>query len=659
MRSTQALFCLGVTVALAAGVGLAPGCAKSLHETPDLDAGADGGTVADGGSHDDGHTPPPAGDAAVCMPPAPPVLGVSVFADTCSGGAPTVDWSPMRRVSRLEYDNMVRDLVGDTTQPASNFVEESPMATGVNLQTNTYGGVSELITQQYLLTAETLAATAVLDVAAGDSGPAVDNLTAVYTLNHITPCTTQDDACAQQFITAFASRAFRGPIDATESTGLFSLYSSIANAPNNLGFRTGIRAVITSVLSSPHFLYVIELGDGSKQAAGAPLPLSQYEIAARLAFFLWRSLPDVGTGSLTAAAAAGMLSTPAQIQAQTQRMLADPKARDAINDFTTQWVELQAAPAGKDTIFTNWSKSPAPGLGPEMKDETLTNVAQLVLVSNGTLTDLLTSPMSYVNADLATFYGATLGSGPAVTVADSALTGSQTQFVQTTLPNRAGILTNGSTLAIQSHSLLPSSVLRGKLVREDLLCDPISPPPPGVPAVSSTVPDGGTTRQIFQAHAEIGGTTGKGVFCYGCHEYMDWIGFGLGHYDATGAYQATDENGSPSGPVLDVTGQFFPVEPGELNQTFDGATDPSTGLVAVLAGSTQAKECFALQEFRYALGRIESKSDACSIQQFYSAFTGSSLNIQKLLLAIVATDAFRYRSAEPAGDACASGSSCK
>jgi hypothetical protein len=108
-----------------------------------------------------------------------------------------------------------------------------------------------------------------------------------------------------------------------------------------------------------------------------------------------------------------------------------------------------------------------------------------------------------------------------------------------------------------------------------------------------------------------------------------------------------------------VTGQFFPANPGELDRTFDGATDPTTGLVAVLAGSTQAKECFALQEFRYALGRIESTSDACSVQQFYKAFTGSNLNIQKLLLAIVATDAFRYRSADPAGDACGSGSSCK
>jgi hypothetical protein len=641
MRFVAPLVFLCTGVIVAAGVGLAPGCAKGGADKPSLD----GGEGTDGGG--------------ACVPAPPPVLGVAAFADGCEAGAPAVDWSPMRRVSRLEYDNMVRDLVGDTTQPASTFVPESPMATGINLQTNTYGGASELIAQQYLLAAEGLAKTA---AGAGADGGA-SNLGKVYALNGITPCATQDAACAQQFISVFANRAFRGHLDATGSAALLAIYTAIAEgtAPNNFGFAVGIQAVITAVLSSPYFLYVVELGDGPAAADGA-VPLSQFEIAARLAFFLWRTVPDVGAGSLMAAAAAGTLSTAAQIQAQASRMLADPKAFDAVNDFTTQWLEIQAPPPGKDTVFTAWTNSPAPGLGVEMKDETLTNVSQLVLVHNGGLAELLTSPASYVNADLARFYGATLGSGAAVTVADPALTGAgQTQFVETTLPNRMGLLTNGSTLAIQSHALLPSSVLRGKLIREDVLCDPIQPPPPNVPAVGSSVADGGTTRALFQAHAEIGGTTGAGVFCYGCHQYLDWLGFGMGHYDATGAYQAADQNGAPTGPVLDATGQIFPVHAGELAATFDGATDPTTGMVAELARSAQVQECFALQEFRYSLGRIETQSDSCALQQFYGAFTGSGLNVQKLILAIVGTDAFRYRSADVAGAACnpaTAGSSC-
>ena len=595
---------------------------------------------------DGGCTPP--------APPTPPVLGVSVFGDKCSSGAPAVAWSPLRRISRLEYDNMVHDLVGDSTQPATNFVDESPMATGVNLQTNTYGGVSALIAEQYLLAAEALGEAAVVTAAAGDAGGGgASQLSTVYSLNGIPACATQDATCAEAFIATFANRAFRGHLDATESTALLGIYNNIAGAPNNLGFTIGIQAVITAVLSSPWFLYVMELGDGT-EPTGSAMALSQYEIAARLAFFLWRTVPDVGPGSLMEAAASSALSTPAQIQAQAVRMLADPRASNAINDFATQWLEILAPPSGKDAIFTAWNNSPVPGLGPEMKDETLTNYSQVVL-GNGSLTTLLTSPSSYINTDLAAFYKVSLGSTPAVTVADPTLTGSQTQFVQTALPNRAGILTNASILAIQSHALLPSSVLRGKMIREDVLCDPIQPPPPNVPALGTSVPDGGTTRQLFQAHAQIDGTTGTGVFCYGCHKYMDFIAFGLGHFDATGAYQASDQNGAASGPALDVTGQIFPAESGELNTPINGATD----LATKLASSTQVKECFALQAFRYSLGRLESADDACSIDQFYDAFTGSGLNIQKLLVAIVGTTAFRYRSA--IGSACQdvdAGSAC-
>jgi uncharacterized protein DUF1592/uncharacterized protein DUF1588/uncharacterized protein DUF1595/uncharacterized protein DUF1585/uncharacterized protein DUF1587 len=661
MRSSVSLLLLG-TLAFAAAAALAAACAQSGRMFGGTSSsGASAGTTS-GTTTSDGGVSALAMDAGACAPTAPPVLGVSAFNGTCGSAGPTVDFSLMRRISRIEYNNMVRDLLGDTTQPATNFVLESPMTTGVNLQTNTYAPVSELIAQQYLSAAETLAETAVASSPGDDGGASgPSNLTNVYNLNGIAACPAQNDACAQQFISAFANRAFRGHLDSDESTALFNIYSNIADAPNNLGFVTGIQAVITAVLSSPYFLYVIELGDGSTPT-GSAMPLSQNEIAARLSFFLWRTLPDA---TLMSAAASGALSTPAQIQAQAQRMLADPKALDAINDFTTQWLEIASPPSGKDVIFTNWAKYPT--IGQEMQDETRTNVSQLILTENGNLTELLTSPASYVNADLAAFYGpVSLGSGPAVTVTDSALTLSgQNQYYETTLPNREGILTNGSILAGNSHSLLPSVVLRGKMIREDILCEPVGDPPPNVPALPATVPDGGTTRQLFQAHTDIGGANGA---CYGCHHYMDFIGFGLGNYDATGAYQALDENGATTGPALDVTGQIYPcdtpttgcppAQPNELNATFNGATG-SGGLIETLAGSTQVNECFALQAFRYSLGRLETADDACSMQEFYSAFTGSSLNIQKLLLAIVGSDAFSYRSVIGAAcEAADAGSSC-
>jgi hypothetical protein len=592
---------IGVAVAaLGTLAWLVPACATAAHRALVL-------------GEDDAATP--VGDAGVMAPAA---LGVSVFGITCDGGAPTAAWSPVRRVSRVEYDNMVRDLLGDTTQPASGFAPESPMVLGVNLDTNTYTGVSTLIAQQYLQAAEALAEAVVSDSTR---------------LSAILPCKTQDDACAQQFIAAFANRAFRGQLDADASAALLALYTTVKT---QYDFATGIQAVLAAVLESPRFLYVIEFGDG--QPAANTLALSSYEVAGRLSLFLWRSVPDQ---TLMDAAGAGQLATADQVRTQAARMLADPKARDAIDDFATQWLELEStATKGKDTQFTAWNGNSK--IGQELKDETLTNVDQLVLTANGDLTTLLTSSSSYVNGDLAAFYGVSMGSGAAVSVADPALSGSATEFTSTTLPYRAGVLTNGSVLATQAHTTLPSSVLRGKLVREDILCDTLHPPPPGVPPPPTSVPEGGTTRSEFLAHATTPG-------CVNCHTFMDPIGVGFGHFDATGAYQATDANGYDGGfPAIDATGQVNAMNPGELKTSFDGATD----LATKLAASTQARQCFTLQEFRYALSRIEGHDDACSLGSIYRDFSSSSLNIQKLMISITASDAFRNRSAITAGSAC-------
>jgi hypothetical protein len=130
---------------------------------------------------------------------------------------------------------------------------------------------------------------------------------------------------------------------------------------------------------------------------------------------------------------------------------------------------------------------------------------------------------------------------------------------------------------------------------------------------------------------------------------MDPIGFGFGNFDATGAYQATDANGLPGVfPAIDASGQVNPMAAGQLSTTFTDAVD----LVTQLSTAEQTRECFALQEFRYALSRMETANDACSAQEVFAAFSGSAYNVQTLLLAVVASDAFRYRSIEAAGSAC-------
>src|SRR5208283_1861412 len=139
-----------------------------------------------------------------------------------------------------------------------------------------------------------------------------------------------------QFIATWASTALRGPLDTSESASLFQLYSDVKT---QFDFATGIQAVIAAVLESPRFLYVTELGSGS--ATGGAVALSSYEVAARLALFLWRSVPDA---TLMQAASTGELSTAAQVQTQATRMLTDPKAQGALDDFTTQWMQLQGTP---------------------------------------------------------------------------------------------------------------------------------------------------------------------------------------------------------------------------------------------------------------------------------------------------------------------------
>jgi hypothetical protein len=605
---------MGMPRTLATTVAAAACLAACAPARAQLDGPDDGGAGADAEA---GATAP--------VTKAPGAIGVSIFSAACTPGSPSVDWSPLRRISRVEYDNMVRDLLGDTTAPATGFPPESPLTEGVNFQANTYEGVSALIVQDYAQAAESLAEAAV---------------SSASTLAKILPCQTQDDACALQFIDTWANLAFRGQLDATVEASLHQLY---ADAAAQFDFTTGIQTVITAVLESPRFLYVLEFGSAGD--GGGAVPLAPYEVAARLALFLWRSVPDA---TLMQAAQSGQLATAAEVEAQATRMLADPKASGALDDFTTQWMQLQATPTlGKDTQYAAWTAK----VGADMVDETLTNVTQEV-ADGGTLMDLLTSPSSYINGELAQFYGSgpgntsiSLGQGPGVTVNDPSI--SDTHFVKTTLPNRAGILTNGSVLATQAHTTLPSSVLRGKLVREQVLCDPIPPPPPGIPAPATSVADGGTTRSVLEAHFNK-------QPCLECHQYMDPIGLGFGFFDATGAYQPNDANGlgmhAPPGgfPAIDATGQIVAMTYGELSASFDGAID----LVTQLAAATQTKQCFALQELRYALSRIESAADACSAEGIYQAFTRGGLGIEPLLVAVTGSDAFRYRSAGAAGEAC-------
>jgi hypothetical protein len=594
-----------VLVALASYAAL--GCAgRAGAGSPGTSGTSGGGTTGSAGSS--GGTTGSAGTGGGVTPPK--VGGLGVFTAECASSPITVGSSPVRRISRVEYNHMVRDLGLDpgNTQPANQFVAEEKIDTGKagNFNTNSYARISgTLINQQYLQAAEGLASAAV----ASNLG------------NLVSACSTRDATCAQTFIASFAGRAFRGQLDADESAALLALYNAVSA---KFDFATGIQAVIVSVLTSPRFLFVLEFGQPDATGTAKAVPLTPTELATRLALYLWRSLPDQ---TLLDAASGGHLATASDVSTQATRMLADAKAKDALADFANQWLDIENMDAvTKDTQFTKWT----PSVAQDLHTETLTTFAAAVL-GDGNYSSLLTSTSSYINGNLASFYGV---SGSPTFAAPTA--------VSTSTNPRVGILTHGSVLAAHAHTSLPSPTKRGRLIRQQILCEEVGDPPPSVNGAPIPPPpasiSSGTTRDAYIQHVAANSQ------CNGCHQYMDWLGFGFDGYDATGA-AITKENGTN----VDSSGKFIPF-PGsaDLSGTFTGTSD----MIAQLAASAQVDQCFALEEIRYALLRAESTDDACSAQQIYQAFAASNFDLKALIGAVVSSNSFMYRTPVAAGGAC-------
>ena len=496
--------------------------------------------------------------------------------------------APIRRMNRFEYDNTVRDLLGDTTHPAADFGAEEEALGFNNNAANLV--TSSALAEKYLLAAEGIAERA------------------TQTMSSLLPCdpvAMGEDACAQEFIASFAKRAFRRPVPKEESDMLFGVYQA---GRADADFRTGIEMVIEVALQSPAFLYRVELG--VTPAVGAQVVrLDAWETATRLSYFLWGSMPDP---DLFAAAEAGELTTKEQIAAQARRMLDEPHARDATGDFHQQWLHYdRIASVGKDAaLFPGWS----PAVGQLMRAETSAFIDHVVFEDEGSLQALLTAPYSFMNKDLAAFYGI-------VGVAGSAF-----ERVELDPTQRAGILTTGTLLTINAHSNQTSPVHRGKLVRERFFCATMPPPPNDVKIVVPEPTAGSTARERFAEHS-------SNIACAGCHELMDGIGFGFENYDAVGRYR-TEEDGQ----TIDATGS---IAKSDVDGDFDGAVAMSKKLAA----SHQVERCYATQWFRYAYGRGEGADDKCTLTALGDQFAATGGDIKELIVALTQTDAFLYRKA--------------
>ncbi len=343
--------------------------------------------------------------------------------------------TPIRRMTRFEYNNTVRDLLGDDTNPADVLPPEEEVA-GFNNQAGALS-TSDLLIEQYANVAETVSARAITNMGA--------------LMNGCDPASQGDDACALSFIERWGQRAYRRPLEQEEIDRLKGVFDW-AVADSDLGtFEDGIQILIEVVLQSPNFLYRPEFGSDTP-IEGDVVPFTSWEMATKLSYMLWNTMPD---DPLFEAAANDALLTREQVGAQAARMLADDRARDTIRNFHKQWLLLtQLENVTKDTsIYPAFDAS----LRPLWEQEVQTFIEQVILEGDGSLQTLLTGNYSFMNEELASFYGDDVV---------EPVTGSEFRQVQLDPTRRAGFLTSAALMATHANLNQSSPVFRGKFVRE-------------------------------------------------------------------------------------------------------------------------------------------------------------------------------------------------
>jgi hypothetical protein len=481
--------------------------------------------------------------------------------------------APLRRLTVRELNNTLRDLLADHSEPASSLPADFPADKASN-------GFENDVSEQAVTVAHVDALVAMNEEVA---------LRATQNLPTLVPCDpSEGDACARKFIESFGRRAYRRPLTVDEVDELAGVF---VVGREDGDFRAGITLVIERVLSSPFFLYRVET-EGTP-SDGAVL-LSSHEMASRLSYFLWESMPD---DELFAAADAGALVTPEQIEAQARRMLADSKAREARWSFYRQWLQLyrllDVEKSAED--YPTFS----PDLLPHMEAEARAFVE--AIDREGSVDDLVSAPFTYLSPELAAFYGMP---APA----------SVEERVDLDPARHAGILTKAGLLSVLAKFDTEAVVRRGKWTRFQLLCEFFEPPANAVmdPAVDRT-----------QAP------------CNTCHARLDPVGQSFEHYDGVGLWRDTHD-GEPIDDSVMLVGTDV-----------DGNYTGVRGLADKLTQSEQYKRCVVTQHFRYASGRREMGDDACSTDTAFLHFKKNGFELEELIVAITTTDSFRFR---PAGE---------
>jgi uncharacterized protein DUF1592/uncharacterized protein DUF1588/uncharacterized protein DUF1595/uncharacterized protein DUF1587/uncharacterized protein DUF1585 len=565
MAGCRASFVLATTIASGCYSGLHGGAQQS-DETGSATTGASA-SASEGGSESSESGGPVDGDC-----------------DDVEAAAAVI-----RPLNRREYANTIRDLFALDDATVADLVADFPPDAIVGFDNHAESLVaSDLLVEAQLYAAESIAAT--IDLAS------------------LLPCdpAADEDACATATIDAFGLRAFRRPLGTQEHDALAKVYADARAAGRD--FDAAARLLVEAMLVSPQFLYRAETGVAPDEGAAQVDP---FELAARLSYFLWSSMPD---DELLQAAQDGTLVEPEQVEAHARRLLDDPRAHATIVEFHRQWLELQRLDQ------TVKDETLAPGfaeLKPTLVAETLAFVEHIVWSDDDRIDRLLVSDEIMVNGELAAWYGI------------AGAFGAELEAVPAT-DERFGLLTQAGLLAQFSNTNRTSPTRRGAFVRRRLLCQPPPPPPPNVPALPTDVDENAPIRERLAQHV-------ADPACSGCHAMIDPVGFGLEAYDLAGRHRTMD-----AGMPVDASGELSGVSVADTK--FVGVRELSDLLVE----ADELEACAAREVFEFAMGRAPAAEDACALERLATAMHDNGGSVLELWVAVATSHAFGRRAMEVA-----------
>jgi Protein of unknown function (DUF1592)/Protein of unknown function (DUF1588)/Protein of unknown function (DUF1595)/Protein of unknown function (DUF1585) len=575
----------------------------------------------------------PPGDGGVAPPfdvtPAPPEQNPPI-APTTFACDPAIapDSTPLRRLSQIQYENSVRDVlarmlgnIDESSDALTAILGELPEDERLKLPQDlhgTYRRLDQRVQQPHVDAwfragveiGKWLSASDRLGVALGDCGRFDDSR-----------------ACVRDFIARFGRIAFRRPLGSEEVDFFYGFYEPSTGIDG-----AGVADVVAGMLNAPDFLYLVE-GRGEVTPDNAQVyQLTSHELAARLSYHFWNTLPDA---QLSALADSGELMAPEVYQAQVARLFADERTLPTTVDFYSEWLKLEdLSPLDRNndsSIFQAFAGDnlPSERLADAMRDEVQALLGYYTFEQPGGVSEVLNTPYSFAtSSELASIYGVQawdgLGTPPRVET------------------ERPGLLTRGAFLATGTANTRP--IMRGLFVRTNLLCDTIAPPPAEAGATPPELSPNSTTREVVE---ELTAPTA----CFGCHNaFINPLGFAFEGFDSLGRVRTEqrlfDEDGNEIGAKPIDTASVPQVVLGD-NAASEGPAD----VMRLLSGSGKVEACLARQYFRFTFGRWEQlTTDGCALEQMrQAARPGGSL--ATLLREVALSATFRTRTVTDDADA--------